>query len=491
MSNSYSRDEFVKLMALAGFSFWLPSCTEEVIDSTAATEAKADSLQKESVDPVVTYSEDDVLFFKADAERYTELTIRFNKGIQKQPRIIALCKTTKGVQQAIDLARTEKLAIAVKSGGHSFEGFSINNDGLVIDLSLMNAMEWEGDYLVTGPSVKLKDLYDEILPKGRIIPAGSCGTVGLSGLALGGGYGFFGRKHGLTCDNLMELTLVNGNGDIVKAKAEDELLWGCRGGGNGNFGVVTEMKFQSHQAPTFFRSHRFKAYKLTPEKARALLELFFEKAAVLQASCFAAFVLNGNQLTLLVTTFESTYGSELNDMISSFKDVCDKYSPGVNKDLAKALKVYYGRLEPLYFKNASAGLYKRFSDVEGCIDQVIEKVVNGRGIIYQVNTMGGKINDPELAKHSAYPHRDKLFLSELQAYWDKPVQETGFVERFQDIQSLFAEAGVKDHYRNYPDLGFEDWERSYYGDHYERLQRLKEVHDPDNLFRYEQSVRKT
>src|SRR5690606_14140152 len=100
------------------------------------------------------------------------------------------------------------------------------------------------------PACLLQEIYASFLPKNRIIPAGSCGTVGIAGLALGGGYGFFSRKYGLTCDHLTRIKLVDGNGKIQDSDGNPKLLWACRGGGNGNFGVVTEMEFKTHPAPS-------------------------------------------------------------------------------------------------------------------------------------------------------------------------------------------------------------------------------------------------
>ncbi len=151
------------------------------------------------------------------------------------------------------------------------EGFSVNDGGLVINLSKLNKVELLGDNKIrVGPGCTLGNLYDNILPKGRLLPAGSCATVGLGGLALGGGYGLFSRKYGLTCDHLVEATIVDGKGNICSTKNDHELLWALKGGGAGNFGVVTEMVFNTHEAPLTMQAHYFKARKLTAEKAKRL-----------------------------------------------------------------------------------------------------------------------------------------------------------------------------------------------------------------------------
>ena len=191
---------------------------------------------------------------------------------------------------------------------------------------------------------------------------GSCGGVGVAGLTLGGGYGLFSRAYGLTCDNLTELTMVDGKGNIHNTKENSDLLWACRGGNNGNFGVVTKMKFNTHPAPSGFYSHRFKAYKLDITRAKSLLETWFEFAGKLPNSCFSAFVLNYKTLTLLITNFEDDQ-SGIQPMFDAFKPISDKFTMGTKKELATSLKKYYGIQTPLYFKNACAGLYKSFEDI--------------------------------------------------------------------------------------------------------------------------------
>jgi FAD/FMN-containing dehydrogenase len=120
---------------------------------------------------------------------------------------------------------------------------------------------------------------------------------------------------------------------------------------------------------------------------------------------------------------------------------------------------------------------------------VVQQVITTSGLIYQVNTLGGKINSPEFENSSAYAHRHLPFLSELQAYWDKPERETALVEKFEEIQTIFRKNGITAQYINYPDLKFENWPEAYYGKNYAKLQEIKQLYDPNNSIRHEQSVK--
>jgi hypothetical protein len=99
------------------------------------------------------------------------------------------------------------------------------------------------------------------------------------------------------------------------------------------------------------------------------------------------------------------------------------------------------------------------------------------------------IADATFEQDSCYPHRHLPYLGELQAYWDNENQEARLVAAFESIQTLFRESGITAHYRNYPDINFKDWETSYYGDNYTRLQKVKSKYDKDEMFQYPQSVK--
>ncbi|MDQ3110887.1 MAG: FAD-binding protein [Bacteroidota bacterium] len=488
MSRNFSRKDFLKLTAMAGAGIFIAGCAGDETKSGDDSLTSADSSKNAPKDIPEKISVD---LIRKDDPRYEELRKGFNKRINKFPLVIALCTSTEDVSEAIQYARNNNLEIAIKSGGHSMEGFSCNQDGMVINVSKMNSVKiGEDETITTGPGCTLMHLYDEILPEKLILPTGSCGTVGLGGLTMGGGYGLFSREYGLTCDSLLKATMVDGNGKIHSTNDDPELLWALRGGGAGNFGVVTEMVFQSYPAPQQFQAYHFKSRKLDSEKAKSLLGKWFEFASQLPDSCFSGFVLNGKTLNVLVTNYQMKNNAALQPLLEEFKQQTDEFREGpVSDDVAKALKNYYGSVVPVYFKNSSAGLYKSFDEIELFIHEVLEKIVTTPGMIYQVNTLGGKIADPEFEKVSCYPHRAANFISELQAYWNEPSQETKYQDISLEILELFKMRGISNQYINYCSIDFTEWEAAYYGSNYPRLQAVKKKYDPENFIRHPQSVR--
>ena len=477
------RRSFLRISLIASLGYVLMGCSGRDGNPPTAPAAKPD--------PAVPESLDGLLAFRKGDSHYDEHRGGFNLRFQKHPAVIVLCRSTEEVATAVRYALQEGLPVSVKSGGHCFEGFSSNDGGMVVDVSLMNTVDWlpgsEGAVRI-GPGLTLTGMYDQLLPRGRIVPAGSCGSVAISGLTLGGGYGLFSRQMGLACDSLTAVTLVDGSGKICTTDDDPELLWACRGGGNGNFGVVTSLSFKTHAAPKGLFSHRFKAYKLDSARAARLLRGWCELATDLPRTSFSAFVLNGTTLTILVTDTENT-DAELARVLAELGKLTDKAIPGDRQELAPALRRYYGIDHPILFKNASAGFYSGYADISDVFPSVAQTVAENRGMIFQVNTLGGAVADPQLERASAFPHRSFPFLAELQTYYDKPEQGPGLLEGFRKVQDLLRDGGVTRHYRNYPDLDFENWAEAYYGLNYKRLQRVKAASDPRGLFSYAQGVR--
>ena len=487
-----TRRRVIKTLVLAGFGLHLVGCSSpedpkkkpKTPPITDADTTNIDVIEKEVTSNNVTY-------FTTENEEFEDLATYFNLHTQKTPAIIALVVNAEGASEAIKYAKEQNLPVSIKSGGHSFEQFSSNNGGLVINLSLLNQMEWgSNNELIAGSACLLRDIYDFVLPEGRLLPAGSCGTVGLGGLTLGGGYGLFAREYGLTCDQMLEATLVDGNGYIHTVNNSHPIMWALKGGGNGNFGVVTSFKMKTYPIPTEFRTTKFKAYKLDSVRSKELLTTWFDHAHKLPGHCFSAFVLNGRTLTVLVTYIKGK-SHELDAMEAAMTPICDKTTTSNTTDIPKALKRYYGITHPIYFKNASAGYYSEMSEIEDCIDEVLSTVVTTPGLIYQVNTLGGRINSSEFESSSCYPHRSYHYLSELQSYWNEgqDSQRDMLLKAFEKVQALFYDNGNRAQYRNYPSIGFPDWEESYYGKNYERLQSIKLKYDPENTIRHEQSIK--
>src|SRR5919112_6049149 len=167
-----------------------------------------------------------------------------------KPQAVVLCETAEDVSEAISFARRHGLRTVPRSGGHCFAGRS-SVEGIVIDVSPMRSVSVSDGVATVGAGARLGHVYDTLAQYGLTIPGGCGPSVGISGLALGGGLGILGRKHGLTSDHLLGLHIVLADGRVVVCdeQHDEELFWALRGAGGGNFGVVTSLIFGTLPAP--------------------------------------------------------------------------------------------------------------------------------------------------------------------------------------------------------------------------------------------------
>jgi len=190
---------------------------------------------------------------EAGAPDYDEARALYNGMIDKRPAAIAYCTDEADVAAALAYGIEHGLRIAVRGGGHNGGGLGSVDDGLVIDLSQINAIEVDAPAKMArvGGGALLKDVLEATHQHGLTVPVGIIGTTGVGGLTLGGGMGHLTRGMGLTIDNLVAATVVLADGSVVQtdAEREPELLWALRGGG-GNFGVVTSFSFRCHPVTT-------------------------------------------------------------------------------------------------------------------------------------------------------------------------------------------------------------------------------------------------
>lgn len=177
-------------------------------------------------------------------------------------------KDANDVATGLRFARENGVPLAIRSGGHSYPGWSSGGAGngmrrgLVIDTRSLGSIKIKGTSLTVGAGTALAPLYAALAAKGRAIAGGSCATVGIAGLTLGGGVGVLTRAYGLTCDALTSAQIVTADGKVrtVDSRHDAELFWALRGGGGGHLGVVTSLSFSTHAAPTvhtFYLRWRF------------------------------------------------------------------------------------------------------------------------------------------------------------------------------------------------------------------------------------------
>ncbi|MGW4381436.1 FAD-binding oxidoreductase [Kitasatospora sp. NPDC004531] len=417
------------------------------------------------------------------------------------PAAVAKCLSPDDVRACLDVARGHGIPIAARSGGHSYLGYSIPAGGLVIDLRGMAdvTVDDRGTARV-GAGARLIEVYAALAAAGRLLPAGSCPTVGVGGLTLGGGIGVLARKYGLTCDRLAAAQVVTADSALHTASPGDDadLYWALRGGGGGNFGVVTRFAFDTAPAPGLtVISLGFPAGSV-PQVLGAWQQWVAAAPDELWASCQIA---GGSppscrvvgcwvggpdganqQVDRLVKAAGTTPGSRTvaaKDYLAAMK-----YMAGCARDtLAQCHPTWEGgRLTRTGFVAVSRMLGAHPIDPA----EVTELMTGHSGVDLLLDSLGGAVAD--LAPTAtAFPHRHSLASAQVYA-GATPDTEARVKAAVDSVRDGLARLGATGAYVNYIDATLPDWGRAYWGDNLPRLQMAARRYDPDGVFAFPQSV---
>ena len=433
---------------------------------------------------------------------YDERRRIWNGSIDRRPALIARCAGVADVMRAVRFARRAGLVVAVRSGGHSWQGLSVCDGGVVIDLSLMKGIrvDPEAGTVRAEAGVLLGELDRETQAFGLVVPAGIVTHTGLAGLTLGGGIGHTMRRFGLTIDSLLSVDLVTAGGQFVKASDREnpELFWGVRGGG-GNFGIVTSFEFRAHPlgpmvmaGPIFWDMRdahavlRFYRDWITDIPDELTTVLIFRRAPALST---IPTELHGKHVLAVLCTYAGPVeeGQKIIEPMKRFgRVVHDLCHP-------KPFVAHQATLDP--------GLphgwwyYARSCDVAELTDEVIDITVEHSLRIrsprtsYPIFQLGGAVravgdND------TAFNGRAAGHTYNINGIAPGDHGE-GFDEERAWARSLW-EALAPYHtsvYVNFlMDEGEEGIRRAYGPVKYERLKALKRQYDPENVFRVNQNI---
>jgi FAD/FMN-containing dehydrogenase len=439
-----------------------------------------------------------------------------SKFVNLRPRAIAYCATSDDVARCIDFATSHDVAIAPRSGGHSYGGYS-NSNGLVIDVSRMNAisLDTSTNIATVGAGAKLIDVYNVLGAKGRLLPGGSCPTVGIAGLALGGGIGVFGRKYGLTTDNIQSINIVTADSSALTANANShaDLLWASQGGGGGNFGVVTSFEFTVHPMPVVTLFTLQYPWGAAPAMLAAWQQWIATAPDELWSNCQLLSQGSYGYLPQIAGVFCGT-PSALASLLAPLKSAISTaptYSFNGSEEYLRAMEIEAGcsgltiaachlttqtpsgRLSREAYAAKSSYVNAPMTTAE--VQRIIDAVENlhsraptlGGGLAF--DAYGGAIyNVP--SSQTAFVHRDKLACIQATYSWSGSTSIAEIAEGAAWLEYLgtnvFDESSGA--YQNYIDPTLAQWQRAYYGTNLPRLVSIKNKFDPGNLFAFAQSI---
>ena len=480
-----------------------------------------------------------------DDPRYPTLVRGFNQRWVGRPRFV---QVVGDAQQVIDIVQRcvdDDLRITVRSGGHCYEGWVSENDGVIVDVSSLRAAGRDaanGWYYLDSGCTNW-DLYNQVYRQyGVTLPAGSCYSVGLGGHICGGGYGLLSRLHGLTVDWLYGVEVVCVDRDrrarLVRATLDStdpdevDLLWGHTGGGGGNFGIITRYLCRElPRAPSeaWLASFAWEWDELGqhPEQFSRILAnygRFFQRHGGVDseyASLFALLHLTrkaAGQVTLTVQNAGSDR-APLDAFVAAMREgldtsrvriVAPRVAVGWHHFVARttdARKMPW--LEATQTLNGSGpnqrGKYKsaymKQPFPQSQIDTIFrwltvddERYPGNAQALLQVDSYGCRINAVP-ADATAVPQRSSILKLQYQTYWAEPRDDRPNLDWINGFyREMYGAAGPRPDdvmdgcYVNYCDSDLDDWQHLYYKDNYPRLRRVKKSWDPHNIFHHGQSI---
>ena len=449
--------------------------------------------------------------------RYAIDRLLYNsKFVDLHPRAIAYCATPDDVARCLDFTATHDLTLAARSGGHSYGGYS-NSDGLVIDVSRMNAItvDTTANVARVGAGAKLIDVYNVIGNAGRLLPGGSCPTVGIAGLALGGGIGVFGRKYGLTTDNVRAVTIVTADARVLQADAHTntDLWWASRGGGGGNFGVVTSFEFDVHPMPEVTLFTLQYPWSAASTMVSAWGQWIATAPDELWSNCQLLSQGTYGYLPQIAGVFCGSPG-ELASVLAPLRSMiatAPTYSFSGSSAYLSAMEIEAGcsglsiAACHLTTQNPAGRLSReaysaKSSYVNGPISDAsavayVAAVENlhahaptvGGGLAF--DAYGGAINRVA-SDATAFVHRDKLACIQATYSWSSYTSPSVIAAGARWLQWLGTNVfdPSTGAYQNYIDPTLANWPKAYYGSNLARLAAIKTKYDPDRRFSFAQSI---
>lgn len=431
-----------------------------------------------------------------------------------RPRAIVQVASTRDVARTIAFARDHGFTFAARSGGHSYAGYSLS-DGIVIDVSALDQVSADAvaKRATIGSGASLMQVASGLAPDGLVVPGGTCATVGIAGLTLGGGQGVTGRRFGLTCDSLEAATVVLADGTVLHCdeNRHPDLFWGLRGGGGGNLGVVTSFTFAAHPLTHLTICSLSWHWSAAAHVIRAWSDRAPSAPHDLWSSLRLRWIPgSGPQVSMIGTWSGAASGLTpvLDDLTASVPPVTRSTSTLPYLDVAKlyagcsgqsaddcSLQIHGGVL-PRQASLAKSDFFDHrisAADVDAMLGRIEARSTSALrsssgGVIF--DSWGGRIARVG-GRATAFPHRQARFLAqEFVTFSSMPDDTTLSANRhwLTGLWRTLRDSASGAAYVNYIDPELHGWERAYYGANLERLVEVKRRYDPDDVFRFAQSI---
>lgn len=423
----------------------------------------------------------------------------WNAMVSKRPALVLQPSTATEVAGAVAVAREQGILLSIKGGGHNIAGTALADGGLTLDMSRMNEVRVEpGSKLArVGAGCRLRDVDGSTQQNGLATALGFISKTGVAGLTLGGGFGYLSRRFGWVVDNLEEIEVVTADGHIrtVDRNRDTDLFWALRGGG-GNFGVVTRFSFRLHQLGPMVtgglmlwdarRSDEvLDAYRALTEAAPRELTA----VAIIRLAPPAPFVPRPWHLAPVVAILVCHSGNEPERDLAPIRALGSPVAGGIQTMPYTALQSMLDDSEPdglnqywktEYLSRLDDGYARTFR--EAALEVASP---HSFSVIFHI---AGALNE-RAADDGAVGNRDARFITGFSGAW--PVGEAG-AEIIANVRKGWKRIRPFSTGGNYVNFQLDDDDEARvaaaYGRNYDRLRRVKQAYDPDNLFRVNRNI---
>lgn len=422
-----------------------------------------------------------------------------NPAFQAYPEIIVYCACEHDVLECLAVARTYNVWVAVRCGGHSTAGYSVNS-GMVVDLSDLKGVVLDPprERVHVLPGTDFDHFNGAMNHTGWHVPTGACGSVCVGGFVQGGGYGYTSRAFGIQSDLVESFRVALANGSIVTASAHENpgLYWAMRGGTGGNFGVLLQVTYRMHRLDQVW------AWAISWDAAHAAevlttMQTHYMKTGAPDALGYMMNLgyQNNTPVYMVQGMFCGTRDEGMKAIarlmaIPSAKLLVDKTGtyPDMNIWLEDHPYTLPDNLPDGVAETKACGYISTplsTSDWQRIIDY-FKTSPNPWSLAY-LEPYGGAINRYPVAD-SAFIHRHVDADLVVDVFWTNDTERAqmeAWLDGFMNLVKPFLNGHV---YQNYPDARLQDFAHAYWGPAYPQLQQIKAQYDPENFFHFQQSI---
>ena len=421
-------------------------------------------------------------------DTYAEAVKIYNPAYSyEHPAFVAFPNDVEDVKRCLRIANETGTPVAIKSGGHSFAGYSTtDSNGFVISMKRFNSVTLNGDSVTAQSGACWGDVYSAVDKSEYVVVGGCVPAVGIGGYILGGGYSLLSRGHGgLACDRAEAFTMVTADGNAIVRATNDEnpdLFWALRGGGGGNFGALIDVKLRLMPKPNYFVWSRL-TYDTTEDTEKALIAVgrslqSFPKELNLDIALHG---FSGRKLLTLDAVYADHHEENVRKALDSLHPTTvsapQKYSSFLDfvTEYSKRHGFVHYEVEPVYVKGAMIDslplqLAKYFAELEIPSECLLEFV-----------HMGGDIMAVGPDETAFYARSAQYSFYTYGRYADK-----GDTSKREEVISFASSTynAVRQSgctvgsYVNYTDRFLNDWATEYYGNNYPKLCQVKEKWNP-------------